>query len=75
MARSITGSTHCCRISPSSPSFPAPAAELRVQAALLFAFSYQRPRADLVETCLARMRVLLQSPGGCRSTHAWTLPR
>ncbi|BCT91319.1 hypothetical protein LYSHEL_03430 [Lysobacter helvus] len=46
-----------------APAFPALAAELRVHAALLFALSYQRPRADLVEACLARMRVLLQTPG------------
>src|SRR4030095_13820860 len=45
------------------PASPAPPAELRVHAALLFALSYQRPRADLVGACLARMRTLVQLPG------------
>jgi LuxR family maltose regulon positive regulatory protein len=44
------------------PEFPAPAAELRVNAALLFSLSFNRPRRDLVDPCLARMRVLLARP-------------
>ena len=46
----------------SNPEFPAPAADLRVHAGLLFALGYQRPRADLVEACLARLQRLLLSP-------------
>jgi DNA-binding SARP family transcriptional activator len=46
----------------SNPEFPAPAADLRVHAGLLFALGYQRPRADLVEACLFRMQRLLLSP-------------
>jgi LuxR family maltose regulon positive regulatory protein len=44
------------------PAFPAPAAELRVHAALFFALSFQRPRADLVASCLARIRTLVLAP-------------
>ena len=43
-----------------APPFPAAAAELRVNAALLFALSFARPRADLTEACVARLRTLLQ---------------
>ncbi|KGQ19672.1 putative transcriptional regulator, winged helix family [Lysobacter dokdonensis DS-58] len=42
------------------PPYPAAAAELRVNAALLFALSFQRPRADLTEAVVARLRALLQ---------------
>lgn len=42
-----------------APPFPATAAELRAQSALLFALSYQRPRRDLVDACLRRIRTLL----------------
>ncbi len=42
------------------PPYPAPAAELRVNAALLFALSFARPRADLTDACVARLRTLLQ---------------
>ena len=42
------------------PPYPAPAAELRVNAALLFALSFQRPRSDLIDACVARLRALLQ---------------
>ena len=45
-----------------APEFPATAAEVRVNAALLFALSFQRPKASLVDACLARLRVLLQRP-------------
>lgn len=45
----------------SNPQFPAPAADLRVHAGLLFALGFQRPRADLVEACLARLGQLLLS--------------
>ena len=45
----------------SNPEFPAPGADLRVHAGLLFALGYQRPRADLVEACLARLGQLLLS--------------
>jgi DNA-binding SARP family transcriptional activator len=41
------------------PPFPAPAAELRVHAGLLFALGYQRPRTELVEACLSRLQQLL----------------
>ncbi len=43
----------------SRPEFPAPAAELRVYAGLLFALGFKRPRADLVDACLARVEQLL----------------
>ena len=46
----------------SNPEFPAPGADLRVHAGLLFALGYQRPRADLVEACLDRLQRLLLSP-------------
>ncbi|MCC8362159.1 winged helix-turn-helix domain-containing protein [Lysobacter sp. A6] len=42
------------------PAFPAAAAELRVNAALLFALSYQRPDAALTDACINRINVLLQ---------------
>ncbi|HKN77757.1 MAG TPA: BTAD domain-containing putative transcriptional regulator [Lysobacter sp.] len=45
-----------------APDFPATGAEVRVNAALLFALSFQRPQAPLVDACLARLRVLLQRP-------------
>lgn len=43
------------------PPFPAKAAELRVNAALLFALSFQRPHRDLVDACIARVHRLLPS--------------
>ncbi|MFT3807026.1 BTAD domain-containing putative transcriptional regulator [Arenimonas sp.] len=43
------------------PVFPAVAAELRTLSALSFALSYQRPRSELTEPCLARIRTLLSS--------------
>src|SRR4249919_2981319 len=46
----------------SNPEFPAPGADLRVHAGLLFALGYQRPRTDLVEACLVRLQRLLLSP-------------
>ncbi len=46
----------------SNPEFPAPGADLRVHAGLLFALGYQRPRTDLVEACLDRLQRLLLSP-------------
>jgi ATP/maltotriose-dependent transcriptional regulator MalT/DNA-binding SARP family transcriptional activator len=46
-----------------APSFPAPAAELRVHSSLLFALSYQRPRRELVAACLARIHELLPATG------------
>lgn len=45
----------------SNPEFPAPAADLRVHAGLLFALGNQRPQADLVGACLARIEQLLLS--------------
>jgi DNA-binding SARP family transcriptional activator len=45
-----------------APDFPAAAAEVRVNAALLFALSFQRPDARLIDACLGRLRVLLSRP-------------
>jgi DNA-binding SARP family transcriptional activator len=43
------------------PEFPAAAAEVRVNAALLFGLSFKRPNTDVIDPCLARLRVLLSS--------------
>lgn len=43
------------------PPLPPPA-ELRVNAALLFALSFRRPRVELLAPCIARVRALLSAP-------------
>lgn len=46
----------------SRPPYPAPAAELRVNTALLFGLSFRRPTKSLVDRTAARMRELLLHP-------------
>nr|WP_170113176.1 BTAD domain-containing putative transcriptional regulator [Ahniella affigens] len=45
------------------PALPAPAAALRVYGAVLFALSYQRPLAALIDPVIAKIQVLLADSG------------